>query len=219
MKLNIMNKRQSNKLNSYQSIKGVLEDNKEVYASVPIIQQTVDNFFEIVREIDQIGTRTEMDTTGETSAKIEAKEKMSTLASSLAASAAVYAFEEADIELEAALAYTYSDIRYAKDAEALQMARAIEAELQDIKEEVAEYMVSDENLVDLHTLIDNFENSMEIKGGVKATSVADTKRLAILFRVADDLLYKRLDRFIVRLKSNHPTFYDAYRTARQIVDL
>lgn len=80
-------------------------------------------------------------------------------------------------------------------------------------------MVSEDNLTELHALIDEFENSMETRGGVKSGSVAETRRLAILFRVADDLLNKKLDRFIARLKAEYPTFYDAYNNARMIVDL
>ena len=214
-----MNKRQSNKLNSYQSVKGVLADNRNIFEPVAIINQSVDSFLNIVNEIDEIATKTEMDTTGETSAKIVAKEKLSNMASALAASAAVYAFETGDIELEASLAYTYSDIRYARDTETMQIARAIESELLDNQAEVADYMVSDENLTELHTLIEEFEESQEIRGGVKSGSVAETRKLAILFRVADDLLNKKLDRFIARLKADYPTFYDAYNNARMIVDL
>ena len=160
-----------------------------------------------------------MDTTGETSAKIVAKEKLAALASSLAASGSVYAFVASDIELEASLAYSYSDLRYARDSETFQIARAIESDLQDHKADVAPYMVSDENLADLNKLINEFEGSMETRGGVKSGSVAETRRLAILYRVADDLLSKKLDRFIVRLKSDYPTFFDAYQNARMIVDL
>jgi hypothetical protein len=214
-----MNKRQSNKLNSYQSVKGVLQDNKPVYENIPIINQSVVSFFEIVDQIDKIATKTEMDTTGETSAKIVAKEKLASLASSLAASGSVLAFEKKDVELEAALAYSYSDLRYARDSETLQISRAIESELLDCQAELADYMVSDENMADLHRLIEGFEDSLEIKGGVKSGSVAETRQLAILYRVADDLLSKKLDRFVVRLKANYPTFFDAYQNARMIVDL
>lgn len=80
-------------------------------------------------------------------------------------------------------------------------------------------MVTDEDLAELQSLIAGFEDSMETKGGAKSESVAETRRLAILFRGADDLLNKKLDRFIVRLKAQYPTFYDAYMNARMIVDL
>jgi len=148
-----------------------------------------------------------------------AKEKLATTASSLAASGSVFAFDNSDIELEASLEYTYSDLRYARDSEALQISMAIELELLDHQAELTEYMVSDEDLANLHQLIDDFENSMETKGGAKSGSVAETRRLSILFRVADDLLTKKLDRFVVRLKPDYPTFFDAYRNARMIVDL
>ena len=83
-----MNKRQNNKLNSYQSVKGVLEDNRPIYESVNIINQSVDSFFKVVDEVD----------------------------------------------------------------------------------------------------------TMEVRGGVKSGSVAETRRLVILYRVADDLLAKKLER-------------------------
>jgi hypothetical protein len=84
---------------------------------------------------------------------------------------------------------------------------------------VTEYLISEENLSDLHEAIEEFDNAMETKGGVKSGSVAETRRLSILFRVADDLLNKKLDRFVARLKAEFPTFYDAYNNARMIVDL
>ena len=197
----------------------MLEDNLNIYQDVTIINQSVESFFNIVDEIDNISTRTELDTTGETSAKIVAKEKLATMASSLAASASVYAFEVTDVELEASLGYTYSDLRYSRDAETLQISRAIESELRENFDAVTDYLISEENLAELHQTIEEFDNAMETKGGVKSGSVAETRRLSILFRVADDLLSKKLDRFIARLKAEFPTFYDAYNNARMIMYL
>ena len=214
-----MNKRHSNKLNSYQSVTGVLENNQNIYQSIDIINQSVTNFFDVVDQIVDIATQVELDTTGETSAKIEVKQKLSNMASGLAATGAVYAFEGENVELEASLSYSFTDIRYSKDAETLEIAKAIESVLLEHQAELESYMVSEQNMADLHTLIDEFERSMEIRGGVKSKNVAETRRLALLFRVADDLLNKRLDRFLARLKSDHPTFFDAYNNARMIVDL
>lgn len=214
-----MNKKQSNKLNSYQSVAGVLENNQNIYQPIDIINRSVDNFFEVVEQIVVIATQVELDTTGETSAKIEAKQKLANMASGLAATGAVYAFEREDVELEASLSYSFTDIRYSKDAETLEISRAIESVLLENQSELEPYMVSEQNLADLRTLIEEFERSLKIRGGVKSKNVAETKRLALLFRVADDLLNKRLDRFVARLKAEYPTFYDAYSNARMIVDL
>jgi len=214
-----MNKRQSNKLSSYLRVKGVLEDNKTIYEPITIINQSVEEFQDIVNEIIEIAVRTEMDTTGKTSAKIIAKEKLATVASTLATSAAVYAYECSDVELETALTYTYTDIRYARDTESLHMACMIEAKLLSIEAKIVDYMVSSENLAELHSLIAEFEDAMITKGWAKSSSVAETRRLSVLFMEADDLLVRKLDRVMARLRAEFSIFYNAYRNARMIVDL
>ncbi|MFH0759004.1 MAG: hypothetical protein V2B15_17075 [Bacteroidota bacterium] len=214
-----MNKRQSNKLNSYLSMKGVLEDHVKIYASVGEIKKTVDSFFRLVDEINTLAGRARRDTTGETAAKNAAKKKLASTAGSLAALGSVFAMDRSDTVMEAALGYSYSDLRYARDAKTLQMALAIEYELTGHRADLARYMVSEQDLAGLHALIKAFEKSMEIQGGVKSESVALNARLSALFRETDTLLNRMLDRFISRLKPGHPAFYEAYRNARTIVDL
>ena len=142
----------------------------------------VDNFFEVGEQIVAIATQVELDINGETSAKIEAKHKLANMASGLAATGAIYAFEREDVELEASLSYSFTDIRYSKDAETLEISKAIESVLLENRSELEPYMVSEQNLADLYALIEEFESSLKIRGGVKSRNVAETKRLALLFR-------------------------------------
>ena len=201
------------------SVIGILKYNQAIYKPITIINQTVIDFLDIVNEINEIATRTEKGTTGETTAKIVAKEKLARVASSLAALVAVFAFERSDIELEASVAYSYSDIRYARDVESQLMAIVIEGELLNNEAELVNYMVSPENLAELHSLIAEFEGALETRGSARSGSVADTRRLSILFRAADDLLNRKLDRLIAKLNTEHSSFYDAYTNARMIIDL
>jgi hypothetical protein len=39
------------------------------------------------------------------------------------------------------------------------------------------------------------------------------------FKTADTILNKRLDKLVVRFKTSAPDFYNAYQTARSIVDI
>lgn len=214
-----MDKYQSNKLNSYKSVKGVLDDYRDLYENEAVLNRSVKDFYKMLSEIGRVATRTIMDTTGETAAKKLAKEKMARLASTLAASGTAYAFETSNPELEAALNYSYTKIYYAKDSEAPARARAIETELLTHKEHLQEYMISEQDLDELDRYIDNYLESLQLRGGVKSAHVADVKRLEILFKETDLLLLKRLDRFVLRLQSKNPMFYDAYSHARRIVDL
>lgn len=214
-----MNKKQSNKLYTFQGVQGVLETNRGLYESIEIINRSVDEFIAIVEELNAIAGRAGQDTTGETSVKVEEKKKLSTLTSALAASGMALAYERLDLELQAAMDYSFSEIMYARDAETLAITRAIEEELLSHREDLASYMVSEEDLLNLHKQIESYEKSMVIREEVKASNVAETKRLVILFKVADDLLNQKLDQFITRLRTQHPKFYDAYKSARVIVDL
>jgi hypothetical protein len=214
-----MNKKQSNKLNAYMSVKGVLDKHGKKYSSVPMLAQTVGEFFVLLDEIKEVGVWTEMDTTGETSAKLVAKDKLASLASRLAASGMAYAFDRSDAELEAALDYAFYKIRYARDSETLQISGAIATELLNHRANLAGYMVTEEHLADLQRHIEKFREASEIKGGVKSRRVADTKRLVRLFKSTDDLLYRKMDKLMIRLKTDYPDFFTAYRSARKIVDL
>ncbi len=71
-------------------------------------------------------------------------------------------------------------------------------------------MISEQDLDELDRHIDNYLASLEVRGGVKSEQVADGKRLEILFKETDQLLQKRLDRFVLRLQSKNPMFFDAY---------
>lgn len=213
-----MNKRQSNKLNAYHSVKGVLDKNRRICNAVPMLAHTVGEFSELVDQIQEVGTRTVADTTGETTAKLLAKEKLARLAHGLAAAGMAYAFDRSDTELEAALDYSYYKIRHARDAETLEIVGAIATELGSRPEEMSAYMVTAEDLVGLQAHIEAFNKAMIMKGGVKSGKVADNKLLARLFSQTDKLLYRKLDRLMFRLKPDHPDFFVAYRSARMIID-
>ena len=121
-------------------------------------------------------------------------------------------------ELEAALDYAHSTIRYAKDADTLQITGAIEAELLKHRTHLAGYMVTEEHLADLHRRISHFNEAMKTKGGVKSGRVANFQKLGRLFRETDDLLLRKMDRLMFRLSTYHPDFYTAYHSARKIID-
>jgi hypothetical protein len=153
-----------------------------------------------VDEIEEVGTRSLMDTTGETAAKKLAKKNLALLASELAASGMAYAFDSSDTELEAALDYSYSKIRSARDEETLQITGAIEVELLKHQEQLDGYLVTHENLEDLHLQRAKFKEAMKIKGGAKSEQVANYRKLGRLFRTTDDFLRRKLDRLMFRLK-------------------
>ncbi len=218
-KLLIMKKDLSNKLNSYSAIKGVLALNLGIYEQITLMNQSVEEFYQKLDEIDAVAARTTSDTTGETAAKKLAKEKLAALATSLAASASIYAYESSNIELESSLQYSYTDIKYARDNDALARARIIENELLEHRNSLEAYLITSSDLEELHKYIIDYDDALKTRGSVKSHRVADFLKLEELFREADLILIHKIDRFVLRLKPEFPTFFDAYTNARSIVDL
>ena len=200
-------------------VKGVLEAHPGVFESSPMAGRAVEEFSAALEEIKAVAVRAGSDTTGETAAKKLAKERMAYVASALAACGAVFAVNSSDRELEASLQYSYSDIKYGLDNEALQIARAIESLLLDHRKELREYLVSDQDLEELHQRIEEYAQALVARGGAKSGAVSEHQRLGRLFKTTDALLEGKIDRFAFRLKKQFPKFYTAYNHARLIDDL
>lgn len=215
----IMNKDLSNKLNAYAAVRGVLANHLDIYQQITLMSQSVEEFYQKVDEINEEAARTVADTTGETAAKKLAKEKMARLASALAASASIYAYDSSNVELESALQYSYTEIKYAPDNDAMVRARVIEAELLAHRHKLDAYLITAGDLEELHNHITAYDDALERRGSVKSHRVAYFLELKELVREADRILIRKLDRFVLRLKPEFPAFYDAYTNARSIVDL
>jgi hypothetical protein len=214
-----MKKSQSNKLNAYDCVQGVLEENWELYENEAVMKQAVAEFFHILDEIGKAKKYSKEGTMGLTVAKDLAKEKLARLVGALSASASVYAFESSDAEMEASFKQTYTDIRFASNNTALDNARALEAELLPHREKLTAYMVSAQDLENLHQHILAYDNALEEKGGAKSGRVAESKEFARLIKETDRLLVRKLDRLVLRLQALHPDFFTAYYQARMVVDL
>ena len=158
-----MNKYQSNKMNAYVAVRGVLEKNQKTWKTVPVLVKVVEEFSSRVDEISAISTQRELDTTGETLAKNEARKDLARHASKLAACAMAYAFDRSDTELEAALDYSYSEIEHVKDADALQISAGIYKVLNRDLPGLDEYLVSGEDLRELKRLRRRFNDAMVTK--------------------------------------------------------
>jgi hypothetical protein len=214
-----MQRTMTNKKNSYERIQGVLAEHTSLYDSVPVYKDAVDSFNSAVANIESTGSAAERNTTGKTEMKEQLKEDLSNFAVALSSAAMMYAYDTGDIDLQSALEYSYSNLRYAKDSETVLSALTIESELLDLKEELPDYNVTEEDLTRLRKLIVDYNDAQEDRGLFKTGTVAANRSLEVLFGKADNLLKRKIDKMVWRFKFDHPNFYVQYRAARTIVDL
>ncbi len=81
------------------------------------------------------------------------------------------------------------------------------------------YGITQTKLTALKKKIDAFEASLAKPRQQIAESSAATQTLQAQFAEADTILNKRLDKLVYQFKESAPDFFNAYQTARSIVDL
>ena len=95
-----------------------------------------------------------------------------------------------DVQMEAVFDISYSDIRHAKDEDALNVVRMLSKELEPIGDDLEDFFVEGADLQRLKDLADEFESSSQTQGQTIASSITAHKQLNILFRETQDLLKK-----------------------------
>ena len=214
-----MQKRMTNKMNSYERIQGVLAEHTSLFESVPVYKDAVDSFNTAIASIESAGSAAERDTTGKTVRKEQLKEDLANFAVALSSAAMMYAYDVEDVDLQSALSYSYTALRHAKDSETVLSALTIERELIDLKDEMGAYNVTEEDFSRLRKLIVDYNDAQEDRGTFKTGTVAANRSLEVLFGQADNLLKRKIDKMVWRFKFDHPNFYVQYEAARTIVDL
>jgi hypothetical protein len=77
--------------------------------------------------------------------------------------------------------------------------------------------VASADINSLKKRVDGFDGVKSKPREKIATSSAATKRLPRLFRQANEVLTRRLDKLAVKLNASQPKFYEEYRAARNVV--
>ena len=214
-----MNQRQNNKLNMYTRVNGVLNENKQVYEPYAPIVDAATTFISLVGEIRTYDKEQSIDYTGITDEKSRIKEAMAQEASDLAFAGISYARATNNVELAAHFDYSFSDIRYTTNNNAMVVTELILNEVDANIEPLGEYLVSPEDADSLRNKLQRFKQLGDTGADKSTEGVATTKKLSELFEETDRLLKTRLDALVTRLRHKEPMFYDAYMNARQIIDL
>ena len=213
-----MRKKFSNKFNAFQNIYGVFMDWRASYENIPIMKQLADEFLSMFESVKQQIKKVDLSFQEVTEEKVRIKRKLAEVGSGLASAGMVYAYDIEDPELKSFLNFSMSDIFNVRDAEAVEISRHIAEELMKYREELANYLISEEELQDYQTLIARFEKLQVKRETVQSESVIETQRLEVLFDMTDTLLREKIDRLVRKMKLTDLEFYNQYFQARRIHD-
>ncbi len=115
--------------------------------------------------------------------------------------------------------FSRSTIGYGREAAVLALVRDIHAAATEQIANLADYGITQAKLTALKKKIDAFEASLAKPRQQIASGSATTQNLQAQFAEADAILNKRLDKVVFQFKASAPDFFNAYQTARSIVDI
>lgn len=126
-----MNDIQTNHYRMFGKVKGVFTANNTIVAKYAQIRKSFDVFDDLLNKIEGLASEGSSASTGTFVSKHELKEAMAVEAVELASAGFVYA-KNTGTEMTAVLDVSFSEIRYADDQEARNLALALHSELSSI---------------------------------------------------------------------------------------
>lgn len=214
-----MNNTQRNKLNMYEAVLTTLNTHSAVWNNMAAMNETVADLTGLLAQIRGAGAQLADSTTGLTQVKAEKKKQMANQAVALASVAFAYAAKQKDQALKSVLNYSFSKLYHETDNTSIDRCSAIYQRLLQLLPELRSYGVTETDLQNLQRVIEAFKQAIGDKGSIKSGSVVGNKTVVTLFAQTDELLKERMDKLVLWYKDTHPTFFNTYTHARNIIDL
>lgn len=210
---------QTNYLNMAQATDDVCGDNEAVWTSLPAFATEVALARTHIASIRRDGqAQLGADSKPHTQAKDDAKKSLARLASDTGAPASVCAETLGDLPAAAKLNQSYSDIYYATDLDAEDLAVNLLAAARAIDPAtLANYGVTADRLDALEDALDHYSGKI---GSPRSSTVQRRARTISLEGLFDKLraVHSRMDRLATVFRTTAPDFLAAYETARVIID-
>jgi hypothetical protein len=214
-----MTDKQNAKLNMYEKVTNVCDDNEQVYAGVSAFANSVRELKGQVSKIKSITQQqSEANSKGATKDKSSAVDRLVEVVLKVANSLYVYALDTKNNRLLEKVNVNKSLFYHTHDQAALTLAKTIAAEANTFGNELHIYGIYDADRAELDAAIAQLEKLINTPAGVVGERKLHTGNLRELFVVADSIVYDKLDKLITLFKTSSPDFYALYGNARNIVN-
>jgi hypothetical protein len=214
-----MTDKQDAKLNMYQKVTNVCDENVQVYANVPAFVETVNGLKQLVSEITAV-TRQQLASSpkGATKNKSSAIDHLAETGVKIANSLYVYSIDTENNDLREKVNVNKSSFYQTHSQAALTLAKTVAAEANTFGSNLYHYGINDSDRAELDTAITQFEKLINTPVGVVGKRKMHTSNLRELFVAADSIVYDKLDKLITLFKTSSPDFYTLYGNARNIIN-
>ena len=209
---------QINKLKMEQTTLGCLDDFSTVWAGIQGMQEAVASTQNLVQQILQRSLE-QSSATGFAELKRLARQTMLRTAFKVCCGLKSLASATGGAQLAAQTDFSRSDLAAGREQDVINRCQSFLAlGNTNAAALAAKYNVNANDLTALGTAIGNFTIAQPKPRKGISVSAAATAELVALFSQVDEVLNHQLDPLVETLAAVNPAFYNAYQTARNIVD-
>lgn len=211
-----MKKILSLKLNAYLAVLNLLQGAKTTIASLPALQEAVDELAELVAEIN-LKVKIQGSPSGAAEAKSDALKELGDLAYEVAGGVFSQADKNKDFNLAARVKFSRSGVTGGSaNAVVARCQDIIDAATEDL-ESLGDHGVTAEKLKTLKLKLKTYDSLRAVPRNAIGAAAASTAALERLFPQADRILNNQVEKLIWQFRATAPDLYDKYQSARSIV--
>ncbi|MCL4547031.1 MAG: hypothetical protein M1495_00495 [Bacteroidetes bacterium] len=203
----------------FDAVTAVFKENSQIVSTFAMLNTLCTEFQSYVEDIRKRDGEIKTLFAGKTNAKDEAKDELIEKLVPLANSLYVYAKRNGNEEIKSVAYVNKTILLKLRENDLLIKANNIRDYLIANKSSLGDYLVTDEKIAGLTSLISEFQKSADERDSSFANRVSARESLDRLFDKAGDLLNNELDGLMETFKSENSDFYNAYQSARVIKDL
>ena len=209
-----MNSIQENKLSMYYVLRSTCDKYQSTWVTNAVFAATYNLWLGKLPLIEQNRDAQIIETSGITTDKSDKRAAMVEKALFIVSRLQSYANTTSNVELNAGVSYTQSDLRKSRDGDLVGICNSIVTKATANAANIVNYGVTAAMITELQGAIIAFSATLPKPKAAKSQTKTATENLRILFKEADLLLTKRLDLDIEMFKTTKPDFYSQYKTAR-----
>jgi len=214
-----MNDRQNANLNMFQAVSNVLEAQKSKFENVVVINTAATDLktkIGLIREADK--SRQETHVKAASAEKQNTEDDLMNQTLMVARITNVYAFDTKNQSLILQTSITKSQFYNAQANEKVSMARIVLNKAKENELALKDYGLESRTLNTLTATLEAYEQLVVKPRDVITERKGQTVSMAQLFAETKSLLNDRMDKLITLYKESDPSFYDAYFSARSVIN-
>jgi hypothetical protein len=213
-----MNKREENRLTSYEGLETFFQDEVETVNSVQVLKESAAEFSATVRAIRLKSAEAKNASTGKTAVKYQAEDALVAALLPVASAVAIHGQKTNDAELKAKAKVTESGLRLMRDTELAAKGEDIAKLAESILVNLAPSNITAESLATLRAKAQAYRAALGARESGVASRMGARTSMEDLFAKADEILNEEIDPAMELIRATKTQFYNQYFTLRVVKD-